>query len=106
LRFAANPRLRLFAPWLSFGSLGALAMMKDIETSLPKTDRKALRLASAVFMIVAWLMMAALLAYWFVLWPTPALFLYIWFDVLFLLFLVPLILIPIQVVRYFRRKQP
>jgi membrane protein YdbS with pleckstrin-like domain len=80
--------------------------MEETKTSSPKTDSNALRLASAIFMIVAWLMMVALLVYWFVLWPTPALFLYVWFDVLFLLFLVPLVLIPIQIVRYFRRKHP
>jgi hypothetical protein len=57
-------------------------------------------------MIAAWLMMVALLTYWFVLWPTLTLFLDIWFGVLFALFLVPLVLIPIQVVRYFRRKRP
>jgi hypothetical protein len=27
LHFVANPRLRLFAPWLSFGSLGGFAFM-------------------------------------------------------------------------------
>jgi hypothetical protein len=83
-----------------------LAIMKGIEASPPETDRKALRLASAIFMIAAWLMMVALLTYWFVLWPTLTLFLHIWFGVLFALFLVPLVLIPIQVVRYFRRKRP
>jgi hypothetical protein len=50
--------------------------------------------------------MAALLIYLFVLWPTPVIFLYIWFDVLLALFLVPLVLIPIQVVRYFMQKRP
>jgi hypothetical protein len=28
LRFSANPRLQLFAPWLSFGSLGGITFMK------------------------------------------------------------------------------
>jgi hypothetical protein len=34
LRFSANPRLRLFAPWLSFGSLGGYTIMKAILTLL------------------------------------------------------------------------
>jgi len=80
--------------------------MENSGTSSPETSRKAVRLASAIFMSVMWLAMVALVVYWFVLWPTPALFSYVWFDVLFVLFLVPLILIPIQVVRYFRRKHP
>lgn len=77
--------------------------MRKIETSLPKTGGTPLRAASAVLMIVVWFAMAALLAYMFIVWPTPALFFDVWFDVLCLLFLVPLVLIPIQVVRYFRR---
>lgn len=77
--------------------------MKKTETSLPKTGGTPLRAASAALMIVVWFAMAALLANVFIVWPTPALFFDVWFDVLCLLFLVPLVLIPIQVVRYFRR---
>ena len=80
--------------------------MKNIRIPSPETDRRIARPASIVFMIMAWLGMAALLVDMFVLWPTPAIFLYPWFSVLFVLFLVPLVLIPVQVVRYFRQKRP
>ena len=70
-----------------------------------ETDRKIARLGSIVFMCLAWLGMAALLIYWLVLF-SPTIFLYVWFDVLFALFLVPLVFIPIQVVRYFRQNRP
>jgi hypothetical protein len=79
--------------------------MKKHLNTLTGADRKVLHLASAIFMSVTWLMMVALLVYWFVLWPTPAMFLYVWFDVLCLFFIVPLVLIPIQVVRYFRGRR-
>jgi len=80
--------------------------MKNIQNSSPEPDRKIARPASIIFMSLAWFGMAALLIYLFVLWPTPVIFLYIWFDVLLALFLVPLVLIPIQVVRYFMQKRP
>lgn len=80
--------------------------MKKMQICSPEKSRQVARLGSIVFMSLAWLGMAAFLIYWFVLWPTPALFLYVWFDVLLALFIVPLVLIPIQVVRYIRGKRP
>jgi hypothetical protein len=79
--------------------------MKYMPMFSPEIDRKIARPGSIIFMILAWLGMLALLIYWFVLF-SAAIFLYVWFDVLFALFLVPLILIPVQVVRYFRQKRP
>ncbi len=50
--------------------------------------------------------MAGLLAWIFSQWHDWYMFFDIWFDILFFLFLVPIILIPVQVVRYFRQKRP
>jgi hypothetical protein len=38
LHLFANSRLRLFAPWLSFGSLGVLSIMDSITSSPAKRD--------------------------------------------------------------------
>lgn len=78
--------------------------MKNIQISSPETDRKIARPGSIIFMCAAWLFMAGLLSWIICQWHDWAMFLDVWLDILFALFLVPLVLIPIQVVRYFRQK--
>jgi len=78
----------------------------NVQLSSRETDRKIAWPASVAFMIVAWLFMAAGLA-WFLIagfrpdageWS-------VWAYVFVGIFLVAVVLIPIQLVRYFREKR-
>jgi len=79
--------------------------MKNIQISSPETDRKIARPASIIFMIVAWLFMAGFLA-WLLYcahtYDDP-------WNIVTCIFggvcLIVLLIIPIQLVRYFRDKR-
>lgn len=80
--------------------------MKDIQLSTPETDRKIARPASIIFMGVAWLFLAGLLP-WILLKSRLSDREFHWtrYDfIVIAIFLVPLVLIPIQLIRYFRGK--
>ena len=80
--------------------------MKNIQLSSPETDRKIARPLSILFMSVAWLSLAGLL--WWILAASrlpDKEFHWTKFDfIVIAIFLVPLVLIPVQLVRYFRGK--
>ena len=80
--------------------------MKNFQISSSETDRKIARPASVIFMALAWLGMAGLLFYILLLRHSEYYPFTIWDLILIGLFLVPLVLIPIQIVRYFRQKRP
>jgi membrane protein YdbS with pleckstrin-like domain len=75
----------------------------NVQLSSPEADRKVAWWASVSFMILAWLFVAACLALWVI-----AMLKHRWgilpFTVLAFL-IVPLVLIPIQLIRYFREKR-
>jgi hypothetical protein len=80
--------------------------MKNIQLSSPERDRKVSRLLSIVFMSVAWLFLAGLRTWILATSRLPdKKFHWTKFDFIVIsVFLVPLVLIPIQLVRYFRGK--
>jgi ABC-type uncharacterized transport system permease subunit len=78
----------------------------NVQLSSRETDRKIAWPASVAFMIVAWLFMAAGLA-WFLVegFRSDAGEWSVWAYVLVGIFLVVVVLVPIQLVRYFREKR-
>jgi len=78
--------------------------MKNIQLSSPETDRKIARPASIIFMSVAWLAFAGLLTWTLFSWKHSEHIHWGIFAGWVGFLLVPLLLIPIQLVRYFREK--
>jgi hypothetical protein len=84
----------------------AQLVMKNVQISSPETDRKIARPASIIFMGVTWLALAAALV-WALRrghsdgsdWNAIEI-------ILVGICIVALVVIPIQVVRYFREKRP
>jgi membrane protein YdbS with pleckstrin-like domain len=79
--------------------------MKNVQISSPETDRKIARPASIVFMSIAWLALVAALIWAFRYGHSDG---SDWNAVEIIIvgiLLAALVLIPIQLVRYFRQKQ-
>ncbi len=74
--------------------------MKNIQLSSQESDRKVARIASLIFMGVAWLSLTAFLA-WYLTTNGNALSHSI---VVVSIFSIPLLLIPFQLWRYFKNK--
>lgn len=79
-------------------------IMKNVQISSPETDRKIARPASIIFMSIAWLALAAALIWAFRHGHSDG---SDWNAVEMIIagvLLVALVLIPIQLLRYFRKK--
>jgi membrane protein YdbS with pleckstrin-like domain len=75
----------------------------NMQLSSPEADRKVAWWASVSLMILAWLFIAACLALWVI-----AMSKHRWGFLPFIVLaclIVPLVLIPIQLIRYFREKR-
>lgn len=80
--------------------------MKNVQISSPETDRKIARPASIVFMIIAWLALVAALIWAFHEGHSDGGDWNMVEIVIIGIFILALVLIPIQLARYFREKRP